>query len=166
MVFASRTLSSASSLPRYSLSLPPPPHPTTQPNPPSRWTIGPTWASDARDPSTFPCLLSGTCQVVTSSEFEAVQNYPYMFDLGFQFLFLSSAVMAFFLNITTFYATALNSPLAVNVTGQMKNFFAFLLGLVRVICLCVLACGGRMCVCVSVAANVWIIVRAQDTSSA
>ncbi len=37
--------------------------------------------------------------------------------------------MAFFLNILTFFATALNSPLAVTVTGQLKNFFAFLLGL-------------------------------------
>ena len=38
--------------------------------------------------------------------------------------------MAFFLNLPTFFATALNSPLAVTVTGQLKNFFAFLLGLV------------------------------------
>jgi len=76
---------------------------------------------------TLPFLLG---MVVTSSEFDAVQNYPYLFDPGFLFLFFSSAIMAFFLNITTFFATALNSPLAVTVTGQLKNFFAFLLGLV------------------------------------
>ena len=76
---------------------------------------------------TLPFLAA---MVVTSSEFDAVQNYPYLFDPTFLFLFFSSAIMAFFLNITTFFATALNSPLAVTVTGQLKNFFAFLLGLV------------------------------------
>jgi hypothetical protein len=79
----------------------------------------------------------------------------YMFDLGFQFLFLSSALMAFFLNVTTFYATALNSPLAVNVTGQLKNFFAFLLGLVLFRCVRQRACSRAQRMCARVCVRRW-----------
>jgi len=68
--------------------------------------------------------------VLVSGELDAVAKFPYLWDLGFQFFFLSSALMAFGLNIATFFATALNSPLAVNVCGQVKNFGAFLFGLV------------------------------------
>ena len=76
---------------------------------------------------TLPFLVAF---LMVSGEFDAVSKFPDLFDPGFLFFFLSSALMAFALNLATFFATALNSPLAVNVCGQIKNFGAFLLGLV------------------------------------
>jgi solute carrier family 35 protein len=76
---------------------------------------------------TLPFLIGLT---LVSSEIEKVRQFEQLWDPTFMFLFLASALLAFFLNITTFFATALNSPLAVTVTGQLKNFVAFLLGLV------------------------------------
>ena len=44
--------------------------------------------------------------------------------------FQASIFLAFLLNVCTFYCTTLNSARTMTVTGQLKNFFAFLLGLV------------------------------------
>ena len=44
--------------------------------------------------------------------------------------FQASIFLAFLLNVCTFYCTTLNTARTQTVVGQLKNFFAFLLGLV------------------------------------
>lgn len=44
--------------------------------------------------------------------------------------FQASVFLAFLLNVCSFYSTTLNSARTQNVVGQLKNFAAFLLGLV------------------------------------
>ncbi len=57
----------------------------------------------------------------------AFKNYrSFLFEICFQ----SSIYLAFVLNLSTFYCTSLNSARTQTVVGQLKNFFAFLLGLV------------------------------------
>lgn len=50
--------------------------------------------------------------------------------LPFQLSFWASVFLAFILNLSTFFCTSLNSARTQTVVGQIKNFFAFLLGLV------------------------------------
>jgi hypothetical protein len=57
-------------------------------------------------------------------------NFPYMTDWLFQVYFQASIFLAFLLNVSTFYCTTLNTARTQNVVGQLKNFVAFLLGLV------------------------------------
>jgi hypothetical protein len=57
-------------------------------------------------------------------------TFKYMHDVGFQVNFQASVFLAFFLNVATFYCTTLNSARSQNVVGQLKNFVAFLVGLV------------------------------------
>ena len=47
----------------------------------------------------------------------------------FQFNFQASIFLAFLLNLSTFYCTSLNTARTQTVVGQLKNFLAFLLGL-------------------------------------
>ena len=57
-------------------------------------------------------------------------HFPYLTDFFFQLNFQASVFLAFLLNVSTFYCTSLNSARTQTVVGQLKNFFAFLLGLV------------------------------------
>lgn len=57
-------------------------------------------------------------------------NFKYMSDIGFQINFQASVFLAFVLNVSTFYCTTLNTARTQTVVGQLKNFGAFLLGLV------------------------------------
>lgn len=67
---------------------------------------------------------------VAVGEFDGLREFEHWTDFGFLFMLTSSMLLAFFLNLTTFFSTTLNSALTQTVVGQLKNFVAFLLGLV------------------------------------
>jgi solute carrier family 35 protein len=77
--------------------------------------------------NTFPFLF---LVALVSGELGGVMEFEYLTDTGFIFMFTSSVLMAFFLNLLAYFSTTLNSPLTQTVVGQLKNFVAFLLGLV------------------------------------
>lgn len=114
--------------------------------------------------TTMPALL---VLAWATGDLQAAWNFTHWGDWFFQFNFQASVVLAFFLNLSTFYCTTLNeartqvsmpvvaacnscasqyvvalanrpgpcrssspSPLPQTVVGQLKNFVAFLLGLV------------------------------------
>jgi solute carrier family 35 protein len=56
--------------------------------------------------------------------------FPHYGDLVFLINFSLSVVLAFLLNLSTFYCTSLNTARTQTVVGQLKNFGAFLLGLI------------------------------------
>ena len=56
--------------------------------------------------------------------------FPRMGELFFQINFQASIFLAFLMNVSVFYCTSLNSARTQTVVGQLKNFVAFLLGLV------------------------------------
>lgn len=57
-------------------------------------------------------------------------TFPHWSNMGFQVSFQASVFLAFALNLSSFYCTMLNSARTQTVMGQLKNFLAFLLGLV------------------------------------
>jgi len=59
----------------------------------------------------------------------AALAFPHYGNLAFQANFLLSIFLAFLLNLSTFYCTSLNTARTQTVVGQLKNFAAFLLGL-------------------------------------
>lgn len=65
-----------------------------------------------------------------TGDLKAAWKYKHYGDLWFQVNFQASIFLAFLLNVATFYCTTLNSARTQTVVGQLKNFFAFLLGLV------------------------------------
>lgn len=65
-----------------------------------------------------------------TGDIQRALSFPYMYDIFFQMNFQASIFLAFLLNVSTFYCTSLNSARTQTVVGQLKNFFAFLLGLV------------------------------------
>jgi len=81
--------------------------------------------------------------IATGEIFQAMA-YETESMLLFRVCFLGSCILAFLLNWTTFRNTTINSPLTQVVTGQAKNFIAFLLSLVvfsdyKYVVLCVVA---------------------------
>jgi hypothetical protein len=56
-------------------------------------------------------------------------SYPHLWSPSFQLSFQASVFLAFLLNLSSFYCTTLNSARTQTVIGQLKNFLAFLLGL-------------------------------------
>ena len=56
-------------------------------------------------------------------------SFPHYGDLVFQVNFTLSILLAFLLNLSTFYCTSLNTARTQTVGGPLKNFMAFLLGL-------------------------------------
>lgn len=67
---------------------------------------------------------------VGTGDWAAAWNFKYARDLFFQMNFQASIFMAFLMNVATFFSTTLNSARTQTVVGQLKNFVAFLLGLV------------------------------------
>ena len=82
--------------------------------------------------------------VAMSGELSAAMQFEHAGDVVFQIMFVASMFLAFLLNWTTFRNTTINSPMTQTVTGQAKNFIAFLLSLVLFSDYkCVPACGWR-----------------------
>uniref|UniRef100_A0A7C8ZWQ8 Sugar phosphate transporter domain-containing protein n=1 Tax=Opuntia streptacantha TaxID=393608 RepID=A0A7C8ZWQ8_OPUST len=57
-----------------------------------------------------------------------LMNFPHISSLGFQAVMLLSCIMAFLLNYTVFWNTALNSALAQTICGNLKDIFTIGLG--------------------------------------
>ena len=64
-----------------------------------------------------------------TGDLAAALKFRHYRSIVFQVNFQASIVLAFILNLSTFYCTSLNSARTQTVVGQLKNFFAFLLGL-------------------------------------
>lgn len=65
-----------------------------------------------------------------TGDLQAAFEFKHYGDWFFQLNFQASIFLAFLLNVATFYCTMINSARTQTVVGQLKNFFAFLLGLV------------------------------------
>lgn len=65
-----------------------------------------------------------------TGDLQRTWNFPHMHNSFFQVNFQASIFLAVLLNVSTFYCTTLNSARTQTVVGQLKNFVAFLLGLV------------------------------------
>lgn len=76
-------------------------------------------------PPTSPQILAWA-----TGDLSAALSFKSYRSLLFEVCFISSCCLAFILNMSTFYCTTLNSARTQTVVGQIKNFFAFLLGLV------------------------------------
>lgn len=76
--------------------------------------------------TTMPFLLLLAWYTGDLGKAIAFQGYG---NFWFQVNFQASVWLAFILNLSTFYCTSLNSARTQTVVGQLKNFFAFLLGL-------------------------------------
>ncbi|KAL4449009.1 hypothetical protein ABPG77_007726 [Micractinium sp. CCAP 211/92] len=68
--------------------------------------------------------------VTATTELRDVTRYPKLLDPGFIVFLLLSCSQAFLLNLCIFRCTLINSPLATNVTGQMKDILTTALGMV------------------------------------
>jgi len=77
--------------------------------------------------TTMPFLLLLAWYV---GDLDKALNFRHYGDLFFQINFQASIFLAFLLNLSTFYCTSLNTARTQTVVGQLKNFLAFLLGLV------------------------------------
>jgi hypothetical protein len=64
-----------------------------------------------------------------SGDLTQALNFKHYGDFMFEVSFQASIILAFMLNVSTFYCTTLNTARTQTVVGQLKNFFAFLLGL-------------------------------------
>ena len=76
---------------------------------------------------TLPVLV---VLAVVTGDLQAAWAFPHSRDFLFQINFQASIWLAFLLNVSTFYCTTLNTARTQTVVGQLKNFIAFLLGLV------------------------------------
>lgn len=77
--------------------------------------------------TTLPFLL---LMAWLSGDLSEAWHFPYSRDAFFQINFQASIFIAFLMNVSTFYCTTLNSARTQTVVGQLKNFVAFLLGLI------------------------------------
>lgn len=77
--------------------------------------------------TTFPALLA---LAWATGDLRAAAAFPGYASLGFEANFVASIFLAFALNVATFYCSSLNSARTLSVVGQIKNFAAFLFGLV------------------------------------
>ncbi|KAI7842780.1 hypothetical protein COHA_003526 [Chlorella ohadii] len=74
-------------------------------------------------------LMAGFMLLATNEAAE-VARYPQLWDPHFLLFLLLSCSQAFLLNLCIFRCTLVNSPLATNVTGQMKDILTTALGMV------------------------------------
>ncbi|XP_074317683.1 UDP-N-acetylglucosamine transporter UGNT1-like, partial [Silene latifolia] len=72
-----------------------------------------------------PILLIWT---FLQGDLQMLLNFPYLSSPGFQAVMLLSCIMAFFLNYTVFWNTALNSALTQTICGNLKDVFTIGLG--------------------------------------
>jgi len=77
--------------------------------------------------TTFPALLA---LAWATGDLRAAWAFPGYASAAFEVNFVASIFLAFGLNVATFYCSSLNSARTLSVVGQLKNFAAFLLGLV------------------------------------
>lgn len=77
--------------------------------------------------SSMPFLL---LLAIYTGDLQRAVYYPYHTNLVFQINLQLSIFLAFSLNVCTFFSTSVNSARTQTVVGQLKNFGAFLLGLV------------------------------------
>jgi len=77
--------------------------------------------------TTMPALL---VLAWYTGDLQRAWEFPHFHDIFFQINFQASIFLAFLLNVCTFYCTTLNTARTQTVVGQLKNFVAFLLGLV------------------------------------
>ncbi|KNC85022.1 hypothetical protein, variant [Sphaeroforma arctica JP610] len=75
----------------------------------------------------IPCL---TLLCLFLGEFSAVQEFDSLDDFGFQISMLGSMTLAFVLNYSIFWNTAVNSPLTQSVCGQLKDVLTIIIGVV------------------------------------
>ncbi|KAL4422650.1 hypothetical protein ABPG75_008847 [Micractinium tetrahymenae] len=74
--------------------------------------------------------LMSSFLVAATTELRDVTAYPKLWNPGFIGFLLLSCSQAFLLNLCIFRCTLVNSPLATNVTGQMKDILTTALGMV------------------------------------
>ncbi|KNA04870.1 hypothetical protein SOVF_195690, partial [Spinacia oleracea] len=72
-----------------------------------------------------PILLLST---FLQGDLQKLISFPHLSSPGFQAVMLLSCVMAFFLNYTVFWNTALNSALTQTICGNLKDVFTIGLG--------------------------------------
>ncbi|XP_057538334.1 UDP-N-acetylglucosamine transporter UGNT1-like [Amaranthus tricolor] len=72
-----------------------------------------------------PILLLWT---YIQGDLQMLISFPYLSSPGFQAVMLLSCVMAFFLNYTVFWNTALNSALTQTICGNLKDVFTIGIG--------------------------------------
>ncbi|KAL9242454.1 hypothetical protein vseg_016447 [Gypsophila vaccaria] len=61
-------------------------------------------------------------------DLQKLPSFPYLSSFGFQAVMLLSCIMAFFLNYTVFWNTALNSALTQTICGNLKDVFTIGVG--------------------------------------
>jgi hypothetical protein len=76
--------------------------------------------------TTLPALL---VLAIWSGDWSRVWSFRHFSDPIFQFMFQSSIILAFLMNVSTFYCTTLNSARTQTVVGQLKNVVPFALGI-------------------------------------
>lgn len=74
--------------------------------------------------------LTSSFLFLATNEVQEVAKYPQLWDPRFLAFLLVSCSQAFLLNLCIFRCTLINSPLATNVTGQMKDILTTALGMV------------------------------------
>lgn len=67
--------------------------------------------------------------LLASDELPGVLSYPRLWEPQFALFLLTSCSQAFLLNLCIFRCTIINSALATNVTGQMKDILTTVLGI-------------------------------------
>jgi drug/metabolite transporter (DMT)-like permease len=80
--------------------------------------------------NTLVTLPLSAVLAVATGEFHQAVSHEALSDVGFQVSFFFSCTLAFFLNMSAYFSTAINSPTSQSVIGQLKNFVAFILSLV------------------------------------
>lgn len=73
--------------------------------------------------------LMAAFMLLATNEAAGVLSYPQLRDPRFLLFLLLSCSQAFLLNLCIFRCTLINSPLATNVTGQMKDILTTALGM-------------------------------------
>lgn len=74
--------------------------------------------------------LMAAFMLLATNEAAEVVRYPQLWEPHFLLFLLFSCSQAFLLNLCIFRCTIINSPLATNVTGQMKDILTTALGMV------------------------------------
>jgi hypothetical protein len=77
--------------------------------------------------SAMPVLL---VFAIWSGDVAKAGAFTHWHDLAFQVNFFFSVTLAFVMNVSVFYCNTINGALTQTVVGQLKNFAAFVLGLI------------------------------------
>jgi len=103
--------------------------------------------------------------IIYFTEWEYLLQYNQWTSGAFWFCFLASTLQAFLLNYFIFLCSLVNSPLTTSITGQLKNIFQLLLGLVifhDVIMTVILGMG----LAISTLASIWYAIIKYDQQQA